>query len=163
MPRKKVHNILFTWTLVSALFAILIVTFFISPVASQADVTTAISSAKNTFLNCYEAAKAAETAGANITVLTSNLNEAGMLLSQAELAYSSNDLNSARNLAVQSEAKLSNFISDADHLREIATQQRNQDFLITVVGPLLGALAIIGIGVGTWIFLKKKYEHQEQM
>lgn len=75
-----------------------------SPVwANQADAETAISSAQATLLNCYNAAKQAEAAGANITVLVDALNEAGALLSQAELAYDNKIL--TKRLILQLKAK----------------------------------------------------------
>jgi hypothetical protein len=133
-----------------------------SPVwADQADAAAAISSAKNTILNCYSVAKEAEAAGANITVIVGTLNEAGSLLSQAELAYATNDFDVALNLAIQSQATLNNFISEANTLKETATQQRNQDFLINVVGSLAGTFAVIVAGFVAWRFLKKKYETTE--
>jgi len=133
-----------------------------SPVwASQADAATAISSAKSTILNGYNAAKQAEAAGANITVLVGTLNEAGSLLSQAELAYAANDFDTALNLAVQSQNSLNSFIAEANTSQETAMQQQNQDFLINVVFSTIGTFAVIIAGFAAWLFLKKKYETTE--
>lgn len=141
---------------------LLFVTVVASPVwAEQADAATAISSAKSTILNCYSAAKEAEAAGANITVIVGTLNEAGSLLSQAELAYATSDFDAAFNLAIQSQNTLNNFIGEANTLKETATQQRNQDFLINVVGSVIGTFAVIVAGSAAWRFLKKKYETTE--
>lgn len=139
-----------------------LITVVPSPVwADQTDASTAISSVKNTILDCYNAAKQAEAAGANITVLVGTLNEAGSLLSQAELAYATNDFDTAFNLATQSRNTLSNFIGEANTLQETATQQQNQDFLINVVGSVIGTFAVIAVGFTVWFFLKKKYETSE--
>lgn len=155
MLRSKAPITLFT-------ILLLFVTVGAAPVwAEQANASTAISSAKNTILNCYSAAKEAEAAGANITVLTGTLNEAGSLLSQAELAYATGDFNTALNLADQSKNRLSNFIGEANSLKETATQQRNQDFLINVVGSTVGAFVIIVTGFAVWFFLKRKYKPTE--
>jgi len=144
------------------IFLILFVTVVVSPVwAEQADSATAISSAKNTILNCYSAIKETEAAGANITVLMGTINEAGSLLSQAELAYAANDFDAALNLAIQSQNRLSNFIGEANTLREIAVQQQNQDFLINVVGSIVGTFVVIIAGFAVWRFLKKKSETTE--
>jgi hypothetical protein len=129
-----------------------------SPVwASEVDTTNAISSAKNTILNCYNAAKDAEVAGANISVLVDTLNVAGSLLSQAEFSYTKRDFEAALNFAVQSQNSLNNFIAKANALRETATQQQNQDFLINVVGSIIGTIAVIVAGFAVWLFLKRKY------
>ena len=125
--------------------------------ADQTDATAAITSAKEQIVTCYQAAKDAEGAGANITSLTATLNDAGTLLSQAESAYSMNDFDAARYLAVQGQGMLGHLVSEANALKQTATQQRSQDFLINVVGSLIGAFAVIGAGAATWLFLKKRY------
>ena len=140
---------------------VLFVTAVASPAWGQADAATAISLAKNTILSCYNAAKEAEAAGANITVLTGTLNEAGALLSQAELAYSASDFGKALTLAVQSRNRLSNLITEANTLKETATQQRNQDLVINVVGSAIGTFAVILAGFAVWFLLKRKYEKAE--
>jgi hypothetical protein len=47
--------------------------------ADQTEANAAIASAKEQILTCYQAAKEAEGAGANITVLVTVLNDAGIL------------------------------------------------------------------------------------
>jgi hypothetical protein len=125
--------------------------------ANEADVARAISSAKSTMLSCYSAAKEAEAAGANITAIVGTLNEAGSLLSHAELAYSAGDFDAALSFAVQSQNTLNSFIEEANALKETGTQQQITDFLINVVGSILGAFAVLAAGFVVWLFLKKKY------
>ena len=141
-----------------ALLLFIVSTFPQLAQADQTDAATAIASAKEQILICYQAAKEAEGAGANITTLVAVLNDAGTLMSRAEFAYSVSDFDTAHDLAVQSQSTLDNFISDANILRETGTQQRSQDFLINVVGSLVGAFAVVGAGIAAWIFLKRKYE-----
>ena len=146
-----------TFLIAILLFIISIISSF--PSSARADRTgaaAAIVSAKDQILICYQAAKDAEGAGANITALVIILNDAGTLLSRAEFAYSTSDFDTAHDLAVQSQSTLDYFISEANTLKENATQQRNQDFVINVVGSLVGAFAVVGAGGVTWIFLKKK-------
>jgi hypothetical protein len=129
-----------------------------SPVrADQSTAATAISSAKTALIDCYNSAKQAEAAGANITSIVGTLNQAGSLLGQAELAYAASDFDKALGLAVQSQNTLDNFISEAEILEETATQKRNQDFLINVVGSIAGTFAVIVGGFVAWLFLKRKY------
>jgi hypothetical protein len=133
-----------------------------SPVwADQTDAANAISSAKSTLVDCYSAAQEAEAAGGNITVLTDSLNKAGSLLSQAELAYATNDFDSARTLAVQSQNSLSSFIEEANALQDSATQLQFNDFLINVVASVLGTFAVIAAGFVAWVFLKRRYQASE--
>ena len=126
--------------------------------ADQTEANAAIASAKEQILTCYQSAKEAEGAGANITALAAILNDAGTLLSRAEFAYSISDFDTARDLAIQSQSTLGDFISEANTSKETATQQRTQDFLINVVGSVIGTFAVLGAGIAAWIFLKRKYE-----
>ena len=155
MPRSKTPIAL-------VIILLLFVTVVVSPVwADQGDAATAISSAENMILNGYNAAKEAETYGANITILVGTLNEAGSLLSQAELAYTTGDFDAALNFARQSQSVLNNFISETNTLKETAKQQRIQDFLINVIGPIIGSLLVMRGGLAVWHFLKKKQETTE--
>jgi uncharacterized Tic20 family protein len=141
------------------LFSVMVVPSLV--LADQTDAAAAIISAKEQIVTCYQAAKDAEGAGANITSLTATLNDAGALLSRAELAYSSNDFGTARDLAVQSRERLGNFVSEANVLKETAIQQGNQDFMINVVGSAVGAIAVVVGGFAVWNFLKRKYDRVE--
>ncbi len=138
---------------------ILLSTIILPPVvsATQTDADAAISSAKNLLLSCYNAAREAESAGANITVLQNTLDTAGTMLSRAELAYSNSDYDAAVNYANQCTNSLNHFTAEANDLAATGTQQRNQVFLITVVGPIAGTFALVGAGFAVWFLLKKKY------
>ncbi len=114
------------------------------------DPPSVISSARQQLISCYDAAKAAEAVGANISSLTSVLNEAGSLLSQSELAYSKGDFGTAQSLATQSSQRLGGFVSMANSLRDSAVQQGNYDFWINTVGSSVGALVVILIGLQIW-------------
>ena len=148
--------------IVIVIILLVAVTVVASPVwAEQSNAETAIASAKNRISDCYSAAKEAEAAGANITGLMGTLSEAASLLSQAELAYAGNDFGVAVNFAIQSQNALNDFIGEANTLKETALQQQNQDFLINVVGSIIGAFAVIVVGGLVWILLKRKYETVE--
>jgi len=150
-PRKRTFFLI-------AILLFVISTFLPLVRADQTDAAAAIASAKEQILICYQAAKEAEGAGANITALVAVLNDAGTLLSRAEFAYSVSDFGTARDLAIQSQSTLGDFVPEANTLKETATQQRNQDFLINVVGSIIGTFAVLGAGIAAWIFLKRKYE-----
>jgi hypothetical protein len=126
--------------------------------ADQTDAAAAIALAKEQILICYQAAREAEGAGANITALTVVLNNAGTLLSRAEFTYSISNFDKARDLAIQSQNTLDGFISEANTSKETTSQQQNQDFLVNVVGSIIGTFAILGAGIAAWIFLKRKYK-----
>lgn len=124
--------------------------------AQQNDAASAISAAQSKLVQCYDAARTAESAGANISSLTPVLNDAGTLLSNAELAYSSGNFSLASNLASQSQSSLGSFISDANALKSAAVASSNQQTLI-FVGSIVGTFAVIGTGAAIWVLLKRKY------
>ena len=140
-------------TAIAILF--LFTAIFTSPVmAEQWSAQPAISSAKNTIKSCYDAVKESEAAGANIDFLMVTLNDAAGLLSKAELAYASNDYNSAVDYASQSKNKLNNFIPQANALKETAIKNNNQNF-ITIVLSLVVSVAILCVGIVAWVVLNR--------
>jgi hypothetical protein len=150
---KKHHKcvLLATILLLSAVY------FPSSVFAEQSSADSAIASAKQQIVTCYNAVKAAEAAGANISSLTSILNGAGLLLSQSELAYSKSDFATAQNLAVQTTQSLSNFVSEANVLRDTAAQLMTLDFYYNIVGSIAGTIVVIVVGFVVWRFVKKRF------
>ncbi len=126
--------------------------------ADSSSADAALTSARSKLIECFNAAKAAETAGANISELTNTLNEAGSMLSKAEFSYSSSNFPESENEAAQSQNILSNFISQADSLRNAASQRQNTDFLLNFVGSIAGTIAVIVSSVAVWVFLRRRYE-----
>jgi len=125
---------------------------------TQSSANTELASARNELVECYNAARAAEAAGANITALTIKLNVAGSLFSQAQLAYSSGNFSGAYALALQSQNELSNFVSAASSLQSSASQKQSTDFLLNFLLPIIGAFAVIDVSVILWVLLKRRYE-----
>ena len=123
--------------------------------AQQNDAASAISSAQSKLVQCFDATRSAESAGANVSSLTSVLNSAGAQLSNAELAYSSGNFGLASSLASQSQSSLGGFLSDADALKSSAVATSNQQTLI-FVGSIVGTFAVIGVSAVVWVQLKRK-------
>ena len=139
------------------LFAAIFIIILSFPSIALAQQNDAISVAQSNLVQCYNAAKAAESAGANISQLMIQLNNAGLLLSRSQLAYSKGDFGSASNLAVQSQNELASFVSDANALQNSAAQSRTFDFLLNVVGSVLGTVAVLVGSFVVWRFFKRKY------
>jgi hypothetical protein len=125
--------------------------------ADQSSASSELASTQSKLVECFNAAKAAEAAGANISELTSTLNVAGSLFSHAELAYSSGNFSGAEALAVQSQNELSNFVSTASSLQSAAAQKQNIDFYLNFVAPIVGAVAVVVGSFLIWVLLKRKY------
>ncbi len=126
---------------------------------SNSNAAEAISEAQDELIQGYEVARIAESAGANISQLTSKLNSAGLLLSQAKLAYSSGDYGSALSLAAETQNKLdiSFFLLETNSLKSLAEQNRMSDFLLNIVGSVLGTVTVLFGGFSVWVLLKRKY------
>jgi 3-phosphoglycerate kinase len=124
---------------------------------SENDAKDAITEAEKNIVLCYDAVAEADAAGANVTTLMATLNEAGALLSKAELSYKTGDFDSAINFTSQSQDKLNGFVMEAETLTEQAVQEHYWDFLITVGGSTVGTLAVVIGSFVVWRFLKKKY------
>ncbi len=129
--------------------------------AQQSNTASAISMAQSELVTCYEAARMAEASGANISQLTRTLNDAGSLLSRAELAFSTGDNDSAQSLAIQSQNELTSFISEANSLQTSASQIRSNSFLLNFVGSISGTIAVIVGSLIVWFLLKRKYRAEE--
>ncbi|MCL5948891.1 MAG: hypothetical protein M1490_00235 [Candidatus Bathyarchaeota archaeon] len=134
----------------------LVAALFISPVfADQGDAQNAISLAKTTIKNCYDAVKQAESAGANVDSLMVTLNGAAGLLSKAELAYASKDYNSAYTYATQSKSKLGDFTSQATAQTANAQANATQNLMFTILS-VVGSIGILCAGVVAWVVLGRR-------
>jgi hypothetical protein len=125
--------------------------------AQQNDATSSISDAQSTLIQCYDAARAAEVAGANISQLTGRLNIASLLLSRAELANSNGYFSLAESLAVESQDELASFVSEANSLQFSAQQSRSSDFWLNIVGSSVETVAVLVGSLTVWVLLKRKY------
>jgi len=142
--------------LITATILFITTALFASPVfADQNSAQTAIMSAQNNLKSCYDAAKEAQAAGANVDSLMTTLNDAAGSLSEAELAYASNDYNSAYSYAIQSQSKLNGFIFQATALQQNADNNDNQNFRVTI-SSIIGSVAILCVGIAVWVNLNRK-------
>jgi hypothetical protein len=130
--------------------------------AQQSASSQAISDAQSKLISCFDAAQAAETAGANISKLTNTLNDAGALLSNAEHAYSIGDFANAQRLALESQNLLTGFVSEATSLKTTAKQDSQLAFLVNVVGSVVGTILVLVGSIIVWELIKKKYPDSEE-
>jgi len=124
---------------------------------TQDEANQALTTAHQTIVNCYEATVAAEKAGANITELTTTLNEAGQLYSKALLARKNGEYNLTVQFANECLGILDGFIDKANALRINASERSHWDFISNIVCSSVGAVAIICVGAVIWSLLKRKH------
>jgi hypothetical protein len=147
---------------VSALLVFATCSFQLCFGVNDEDALSAISSAEDEVLACYQAAADAERAGANVSDLLNVLNEAGWLLSRAKIAYNQGDFDSAFALANESQTKLSGFKAWAEDLKQKAEQANERDFMINFVGSPVGAICIVFGGFVLWTLLKGREKVKEK-
>jgi hypothetical protein len=145
-----------------AILITLMMAFVIVPSQLAVAQSSAIDSAQNTLNTCFEAAKQAEAAGANITALQDTLNIAGALLTKAQYVQSQGDAGSANNYAQQAQNQLNGFIEQANALRDTASQQTSTSFLVNVVASIAGTFAVIIGSAAFWIINKRKNSVKEE-
>ena len=125
--------------------------------ASETEAAAAIASTRQKVVLCYQSVSEADSAGANVTGLLSVLDEAGLLLSKADLAYGRGEYDSAHAYAVSGLERLGSFEIEARDLRELAFQHGYWDFMLNIVGSLIGAVSVMVAGFAVWAFLRRKY------
>ena len=125
--------------------------------SSETDAKSAVAEASQRVNTCYFAAADAAKAGGNVSGLLVMLDDAGGLLSKAELALVKGEFDSASTLAHLCEERLVGFEDGAISLRDSASGSRSLDFAFGVVGSSVGAVLVVVLGFVLWPFLKKKY------
>lgn len=126
-------------------------------VASEPEARAAVNEAQTRITLCYNAVADAESAGANVSELSNILNEAGTLLSRAQLALEQEKYDIALEFSSNCTQRLVGFTDAAEALRDTASQQRELDFVVNVIGSIVGTIAVVVGGWGAWVFLKRKY------
>jgi hypothetical protein len=128
---------------------------------SEADATSAVAQADQRVSVCYSAVAGAQKAGANVSGLLVTLNDAGVLLSEAHLALVNGSFDSASALAGQCVTKLDGFDNAANSLRDSASQARFVDFWVSVVGSVVGAVAVVVGGFVVWLLLNRRVKKRQ--
>lgn len=138
----------------------LLLILFLAPACLAVDegqARSAMVEADQTIKNCYLAVAAADKAGGNVSGMLSVLQDAGMLLSKADLAVGKGDFDSAYSLAVQSKASLDGFVIEANSVKDAAEHSGFMDFMINIVGSSAGTVAVVVGGFAVWFWLNRRY------
>ena len=147
--------------------SLLLILFFVPAclAVDEGQARSAIVEADQTIKDCYLAVAAGDKAGGNVSGMLSVLQDSGMLLSRAVLAFGKGDFDSAYNLAVQSKARLDGFIAEANSVKDKAEHSGFMDFMINIVGSLAGSVAVVVGSFAVWFWLNRRYAkvgHVEQ-
>jgi hypothetical protein len=131
--------------------------------ATEGEARSAINSAQQQLITCYQAFADADKAGASnanateLMRLQNVLNNASVFLSKADLAFQNGNYTGAGNYASLCQQGLTGFVDAANSLKQSAENHAYWDFMVNVVGSSVGAVAVIVAGFLVWVFLKRKY------
>jgi len=126
--------------------------------ASNGDVATlAINQAEDVVASAYEAVLGAEQAGANVSSLIVQLNDAGEFLAEAHVAYRLGDFDGAIVSANQCSAIGESVESEADDLRVQVYGSRVMDSWLTVAGSLVGVVLVVFGSYWSWRVFRRRY------
>jgi hypothetical protein len=133
----------------------------IAPVAvgesSEEEVASSLADAEGAVTMAYLAVLKAERAGANITDLVVALDEAGLLLGRAHVAFRLGDLNEAISLANLSESAGVEIRSDAVRLENLTLSGDMQRRLFTTIESIIGIALVVFLSFWSWRIFKRRY------
>lgn len=124
--------------------------------ATAIDAQSALADASQKIAICYEAVANANDAGANVSDLLGALNNAGDLLSMAQLDFAHGDFNSSYALALQSQQALQGVNAQAVNLQNSAGHAAQTDFMVNIAGSLVAAFVVLAGSFVLWTRLEKR-------
>lgn len=142
------------------LFASILLVFSIVPAFRSICFCTGSSSitlAENQMKRAFNATLSAEQAGANVSGLISKLNEAGVLLAEAEMAQRNGDLGQAVAKANSSLSLTQEVLGDCLVLREEALARANETFWTTLAYSSGAIVAFVVLYAIAWRWFKRFY------
>jgi hypothetical protein len=150
------------WQLSRSLVLLVLWVFLLSGLAvscravSESDARSAINQASQRVVVCYGAVVNATKAGANASALLSVLDDAGSMLSKAEVAFASGDFDLANDSARQSMQGLDGFEAQALGLQNAAARADYSNFMFKVVGSIVEAVVVLVGSFVVWSWLKTR-------
>lgn len=155
------------FSLVSMLFLVLASQFFVVAVVAEARedvVASALTDTEEVLASAYQAVLEAEEAGANVSSLLVQLNEAGGLLAQGHMAYRLGDFDEAVNFAELSSGVGIHVKDEALKLKDLALGESLQHLYFTAVGSVIFCVLIVFGSFLVWrVFKRRHYQRVLRM
>ena len=143
--------------LIVLVFSVFVFTTEILASNSEDIAAASIEGAENVLVSAYQVVLEAEQVGANVSGLLAQLNEAGELLAEAQVAFRLGDFDevvlSANNCSEIGE----NVKIEADELRIAAYGSRITGFWFTMTGSMVGVVAVGFGSFWSWRVFKRRY------
>ena len=124
--------------------------------STRVEARSVIVDAEETIADCYRVVADADGAGANVSALLAILEDSGWLLSRAKVAYASGYYGFALDNATLSRDGLSGVVAGAEDLKKAAEEESHWDFMVNVVGSVVGTGIVVFSGFLAWFLLKKR-------
>jgi hypothetical protein len=121
------------------------------------EASSRITSADDALKLAFKRVLDAEEAGANVSSLTSDLNEAGESLAEAEVAYRNGNLTGAAGLADRCSALAGTVSVEALALKDSALTDSQRAFESTFVFATVGASLFVEALILSWFWFKRAH------
>ncbi len=122
--------------------------------------TTSIEIADNALVSAYQAILETERAGADVSNLLVQLNDAGDILAKAHIAYTLKDFEDATSFANACYYIIEDVKSQTNELRDMSHKSRIVGFWLTITGSLVGVVAVVFGAFWSWRVFKRRYIRQ---
>lgn len=125
--------------------------------ASSSDSSQKITDAENALSHCYVTVTNAEKLGANVSVLANDLNNAAVLLNEAEDANASGNFEIAIQKADLSTSISNEVLGNANWLYNSASANAQYTFWVTLVFSTEGAILFLELAYFVWYWFSRRY------
>lgn len=125
--------------------------------ATEEEAQLKISEADKALLRAFDEVMEAEKSGANVSVLVSDLNEAGSFLAEANMASSTGNSDKAITMAQQCITLAGNVENEASTLKKSTVAMITPHFVQAVAVSALLALLFLGVFFAAWSWFESYY------
>ena len=122
---------------------------------SENEVSSKIGEADNAVREAFKTVLEAEKAGANVSGLVAMLHEAGVFLSEAEMAYRNGDLDKAVNETAKCLTIAKGVLGDASSLKSSALADAESRRAQTIMSSLVGGVGFVCALILVWVWFKR--------
>ena len=146
------------WFVVTACFIFVACALvFTASAADEPSAASAVEKAETDSIAAYEAMLAAEQAGADVSNLVVQMNNAVGRLAEAEVAYRLGDFNESVRLAGLCSELSSDVKAEAEVLRLQASGAQAFERQARIAGSLASMVAVVVGGFWSWRLFKRRY------
>ncbi len=142
------------------LFLLLLVSFPWVGAVDEADSALGLADAEEALVSAYNAVLEAEDAGANVSGLLVRLNVGGEYLAEAYVWYRLGAYENASRLTGLCHEAVGDVRSEAVGLKDEAVRLGDADFVMRLVGSVVGVVIVVILGFVVWRAFRRRYNKQ---